>query len=145
MSKRRYFMLDEDISLNLRPLFGRKADVMSIRELMPGAKDEDVIEAASTREAILVTNDEGLVEKYRNAPRRKTEDACYPGLIHLRDNKEEVQRRLLDHVMKRFVWNEVLEQDCLVTASLDQNKAVQVKHESLCHHQDYERRQIRRR
>ncbi len=45
MSKRRYFVLDEDISLNLKPLFGRKADVVSIREIMPGANDEGVIEA----------------------------------------------------------------------------------------------------
>jgi hypothetical protein len=144
MSKRRYFVLDEDISLNLKPVFGRKADVVSIRELMPRADDENVIEEAFKRSAVFVTNDDGLVDKYKLARRRNTEDACYPGLIHLRSSKEVDQKRLLNYVLKKYVWNEVIEQDCLVTAFIDQNKRVQVKHESLCHHSGYERRQIRR-
>jgi predicted nuclease of predicted toxin-antitoxin system len=109
MSKRRYFLLDENLSLNLRPLFGRKADVVSMRELKPRARDEAVIEEAFRREAGLVTNDDGLVEKYKKARCRKTEDACYPGLIHLRSNLEEVQMRLLRRILRRFVWNEVIE------------------------------------
>ncbi len=144
MSKRRYFVLDEDISPNLEPMFGRKADVVSIRELMPGAEDRSVIEEAFRREAVLVTNDDGLVDHYRRARRRGMEDACYPGLIHLRSNKEEVQRRLLAHILKRFVWNEVIEQDCLITAFIDERRAVRAKCESLCHHEGYERRTITR-
>lgn len=144
MSKRRYFVLDEDISVNLMPIFGRKADVVSIRELTPGAHDEAVIEEAFVRGAVLVTNDDGLVDAYRVARRRRSEDACYPGLIHLRSSKEEVQKQLLDHILKRFVWNEVIEQDCLITAYFDQKKIIRTKHESLCRHEGYERKQIRR-
>jgi hypothetical protein len=95
-------------------------------------------------EAVLVTNDDGLVGKYRAARRRRMEDACYPGLIHLRSNKEEVQKQLLDHILKKFIWNEVIVQDCLITAFHDQKKVVRAKHESLCHHEGYERRHIRR-
>jgi hypothetical protein len=144
MSKRRYFVLDEDISLNLRALFGRKADVVSVRELMPGANDADVIEEAYKREAILVTNDDGLVDRYRVARRRKLDDDCYPGLIHLRSPKEEVQKHLLEHILKKFIWNEVVEQDCLVTAFLDEKKIVRAKCQSLCHHEGHERKHIRR-
>lgn len=144
MSKRRYFVLDEDISLNLKPMFGRKADVVSIREVMPGAPDESVIEEAFQREAVLVTNDDRLVDQYKGARRRRLEDACYPGLIHLRSNKEEVQKRLLNQILKRFVWNEVIEQDCLITAFIDDRNGVRTKHESQCHHDSYERKQIRR-
>jgi len=144
MSKRRYFVLDEDLSVSLKLLFGRRADVVSIREVMPRAKDEAVIEEAFRREAVLVTNDEGLVEKYRKARRRKTDDACYPGLIHLRSNMEEVQKHLLRKILRKFVWNEVIEQDYLITVYLDENKTVRVKHESLCHHRDYDRRQFTR-
>ena len=125
-------------------MFGRKADVVSIRELMPGAKDEAVIEEAYQREAVLVTNDNEFVDKYRKARRRRTENACYPGLIHLRSSKEEVQKQLLDHILKKFVWNEVTEQDCLITAYLDQKKTIREKYESLCRHEGYERKHIRR-
>ena len=125
-------------------MFGRKADVVSIRELMSGAKDEAVIEEAFQRGAVLVTNDYGLVDNYRVARRRRTEDACYPGLIHLRSSKEEVQKQLLDHILKKFVWNEVIEQDCLITAYLDEKKIIREKYESLCRHEGYERKHVRR-
>jgi hypothetical protein len=125
-------------------MFGRRADVVSIRELTPGARDEEVIEQAFQREAVLVTNDDGLVAAYKKARRRRMEDACYPGLIHLRSSKEEVQRRLLDYILKKFVWNEVIEQDCIIMAYLDQDKMIRVKHESLCNHNGYERKSIKR-
>jgi predicted nuclease of predicted toxin-antitoxin system len=142
MSKRRYFVLDEDISLDLRPIFGRKAKVVSIREFMKAAPDADVIEEALKREAVLVTNDSGLVAQYRNASRRTKEDACYPGLIHLRSEKELVQARMLKQILRKYVWNEVIEQDCLVTVSVTGADNVTVRHESLCHHQGYERKPV---
>lgn len=137
-------MLDEDIPPQRGSRFGRKAAVVSIRQLMPGAHDEAVIEEAFRREAVLVTNDDGLVAAYKLARRRKAEDVCYPGLIHLRSSKEEIQRRLLDHILKRFVWNEVIEQDCLITAYLDQEKIIRVKLESLCRHVGYDRKRVQR-
>ncbi len=145
MSKRRYFVLDEDISQSLGLLFGRKAKVVSIREFMKEAPDADVIEEALRREAVLVTNDSGLVAQYRRAKRRTREDACYPGLIHLGSEKELVQERMLKHILKKYVWNEVIEQDCLVTISVVRGGKLAVREESLCHHQGYERRPLIRR
>ncbi len=145
MSKRRYFVLDEDISLGLKRLFGRKAKVVSIREFMKKAEDPDVIEEALNREAVLVTNDSGLVTHYRYAKRRTTEDACYPGLIHLGSEKELVQERMLKQVLKKYIWNEVIEQDCLVDVFLTEQNEVRSTHESLCHHDGYERKALTRR
>jgi hypothetical protein len=144
MSKRRFFVLDEDISKNLVFLFGRRADVVSVRDFMEGARDSDVIEEAERREAVLVTNDGGLVQRYKNAPRRRTEDACYPGLIYLRSPMELVQERMLRHVLKMYVWNEVIEQDCLVSVSIDDKGRVATHHTSLCQHSEYKRGRVTR-
>lgn len=145
MSKRRYFVLDEDISPSLERLFGRKASVVSVREFMKKAQDTDVIEEALRREAVLVTNDSGLVARYRHARRRTTEDACYPGLIHLGSEKELVQERMLKHILNKYVWNEVVEQDYLISVSVSGADKIDVAHESLCHHAGYERKPVLRR
>ncbi len=144
MSKRRFFVLDEDISPSLIPLFGRRADAVSVRAFMEGAEDPDVIEESYRRESVLVTNDGGLVRRYRNAPRRKMEDACYPGLIYLGSAKELVQERMLREILKKYVWNEVIEQDCLVTVSINDLGRVAARHVSLCQHLGYERRRVTR-
>ncbi len=144
-SKRRYVVLDEDISLSLRPLFGRKAKVVSIREFMKKAPDADVIEEALNREAVLVTNDSGLVAQYKRATRPTTEDACYPGLIHLGSEKELVQERMLRHILSKYVWNEVVEQDCLITVAVAGADKIVVSHEILCQHEGYERKPVVRR
>ena len=144
LSKRRFFVLDEDISPNLIPLFGRRAKVVSVREFMDGAKDPDVIEEAYRRQAVLVTNDAGLVRRFKTAPRRKTEDACYPGLIHLGSDKELVQERMLKATLRKYIWNEVIEQDCLVSVSINEKGRVAMQHTSLCHHSGYQRGRLTR-
>jgi predicted nuclease of predicted toxin-antitoxin system len=144
VSKRRFFVLDEDISPSLIPLFGRRAKVVSVRQFMVGAEDPDVIEEAYRREAVLVTNDAGLVRRYKQARRRKTEDACYPGLIHLLSAKELVQERMLRETLRKYVWNEVIEQDCLVAVSINEKGRVAVRHTGLCQHSGYHRGSLTR-
>jgi hypothetical protein len=139
VSKRRFFVLDEDIPTSLTPLFGRRAKVVSVRQFMEGAKDLDVIEEAYRRQAVLVTNDAGLVRRFKTARRRKTEDACYPGLIHLLSDKELVQERMLKETLRKYVWNEVIEQDCLVVVSINEKGRVAVRLTSLYQHSGYTR------
>ena|SRR5215471_3687900 len=145
MSKRRFFLLDEDISLSVKPRFGNQASVKSVLELMKGADDTEVIEKANDLAAVLVTNDAGLVKRYRSARRRKTHDECYPGLIHLASDKALVQERMLRYIIPKYVWNEMLEQDFLIRVWVDEQGKVQERLESLCHHTNYERKPITRR
>lgn len=109
---------------------------------MKGADDTDVIEKANSLAAILVTNDLGLVMRYRLARRRKTHDECYPGLIHFASDKELVQERMLRHIIPKYVWNEMLEQDFLIRVWVDEQGKVRERLESLCHHTNYDRKPI---
>jgi hypothetical protein len=142
MSKRRYFLLDEDVPLALRGELGRKSIVESIEQKkLQGLPDDDVIDLADQRTSTIITNDAGMARLFRERQDRKTHDACHYGLVLITAPNEEAQKRLLKRFAKAIVWNEVAEQDMYVHIEANGRLTAQ----SLCTHSGYARRPIQRR
>jgi hypothetical protein len=87
------FLLDSSLSVLLKSSF-RGATVEKITEcgLQQNADDMDVIDLASRRRAILVTTDNGIVDKCKAYQKQH---GCLYGLFLLPDGFEN-QRRILD-------------------------------------------------
>lgn len=141
MSKRRYFLLDEDVPLSLGRLLGRKSVVDSIEKRgQKGLPDAQVIDLADDLTATIVTNDDGLAKRFRGLRDRKMHGECHYGLVLITAPTEAAQTRLLTKYAKSIVWNEVAEQDMYVHIESDGKLTMR----SLCTHTNYQRGSVRR-
>jgi len=142
VSKRRYFLLDEDVPMSLKEALGRKSIVESIDgKGLKGIGDDKVIDLADERAATIITNDAGLAKRFIKRHDRKTHDACFYGLVLITAANEQAQLRLLTRFAKALVWNEISEQDVFVHIQADGKITMR----SLCSHEGYERRPMQRR
>lgn len=51
---------------------------------------------------------------------------------------------MLKETVRKYVWNEVIEQDCLVVVSINEKGLVEVRLTSLCQHSRYQRGRLTR-
>lgn len=139
MARRRKFLLDENLSPTLKRLFSKGAK--SVFELdLDGMPDPALFKLVRDKSAILVTNDTRMLGRYLRNAKAGKHDYCPWGLILIRQNTVEAQKRLLRQIKDpQYNWQRVADKN--LGLIVRQHETAEV---NLCGHLDWDQRPHKR-
>lgn len=129
---RKRVLLDEHLSAEIAEVFGTRDHVYLAKDVgLEGKPDRDVIKFAINKKCLIITNDEGLVNDYRNHPQRRSKRGVrfFYGLIYVRADSDITRKRHIAQAVKEMAWGESRQHDDLVIISRDGK----TEHYRLCH------------
>ncbi len=129
---RKRVLLDEHLSEDIAGVFGPRDHVYLAKDVdLKGKPDRDVIDFAINKKCLIITNDAGLVNDYRNHPQRRSKRGIqfFYGLIYVRADSDVARKRHIAIAVREMAWGESRQHDDLVIVSRDGK----TEHYRLCH------------
>jgi hypothetical protein len=115
---RRRVLLDEHLGDSVEELFGPRAFVHIAKDVgLESKPDQALIDYAINRKCLIITNDEGLVERYKAHPSRRAKHRglnFFYGMIYVRADTEFSRKRHIAQALKKIAWDETRRHDDLI-------------------------------